>query len=63
MTIPNIGPRQRRYRTGLGIVAGVLGATLLGAMLGADAPRAWRLVLFAPFFGAGLGMLQVREKT
>ena len=47
----------------LGAAAGVLGVTLFVAMLVQAAPRFWRLVLFAPFFGAALGMLQAREKT
>jgi hypothetical protein len=39
-------------------------AALLGfVMVGYEAPRWWRLIVFLPLWMAGLGLLQAREKT
>jgi hypothetical protein len=61
--IPNIGPRGQRQRMTFGLLA--LGAALLlGIVLFViGAPRAWRAVLFAPLWLAGLGVFQARAKT
>jgi hypothetical protein len=59
----NIGPVGRRWRVIGGVVflaLGLAGAALL--VLG-DLPRGARLGLFAPFFGAALGLLQARDHT
>src|ERR1700752_4535324 len=59
----NITSVGRRQRTILGIVAaaaGVLGAVLL-VLTGLD--RGIRVALFLPFFGAGLGLFQARDRT
>jgi hypothetical protein len=59
----NIGPVGRRARVIGGaalLVAGVAGAVLL--VLGGFA-RGARVALFAPFFGAALGLLQARDHT
>lgn len=59
----NIGPKAVRLRRRAGYVGAAAAALLLAALLWTDAPRAWRLVLFAPLWMATLGFLQAREKT
>ena len=59
----NIGPIGRRWRMTVGVallIVGVAGAALL-VLLGAD--RGARLAVFAPFFGAAMGLLQARDHT
>ncbi|HXD98692.1 MAG TPA: hypothetical protein VN646_19230 [Candidatus Acidoferrum sp.] len=59
----NIGPIGRRWRMTVGVallIVGVAGAALL-VLLGAD--RGARLAVFAPFFGAAIGLLQARDHT
>ena len=59
----NIGPRERRKRRMLGLVALTVGVSVafLSVILGA--PRSLRLIIFLPIWMAGLGLLQAREKT
>src|SRR5688572_31972281 len=59
----NIGPHQRRIRLRMGAI--MLGAALaIGiALIAADAPRAMRLVLFAPLLLASLGFVQAQSRT
>lgn len=59
----NIGRREMRLRRLMGMVS--LGAAaLLGfVLIGYEASRWWRLVIFLPLWMAGLGLLQAREKT
>ncbi|PYS95568.1 MAG: hypothetical protein DMF65_14040 [Acidobacteria bacterium] len=59
----NIGPRERRKRRVLGIVALTVGVSLAFVLVVAGAPRLLRLVVFFPVWIAGLGLLQSREKT
>ncbi len=59
----NIGPRERRKRRLLGIVALAIGVGLAFVLVVYDAPRLSRLVVFFPIWMAGLGLLQSREKT
>src|ERR1044072_4579334 len=61
--IINIGPRERRKRRLLGIVALTVGVALAFVLIVYDAPRAARAVIFFPIWMAGLGLLQSREKT
>ena len=59
----NIGPIGRRWRTTGGIAflgVGVAAAAAL-VLLGID--RGARLLVFAPFFGAAMGLLQARDHT
>lgn len=59
----NIGPRGRRGRILGGVallVGGLVAATLL-VVGGVD--RGARLLLFAPFFGGAMGLLQARDHT
>ena len=59
----NIGPTGRRLRVAGGVVLLVvgLGGAILLVLTGAS--RGARLALFAPFFGAALGLLQARDHT
>jgi hypothetical protein len=59
----NIGRREIHRRRLMGLVS-VGAAALLGfALIGYDAARWWRLLIFLPLWMAGLGLLQAREKT
>ena len=60
---PNIGLKQRRWRLLVGALATLAGATLLAALLAAEAPRVARLLVALPFWAGALGILQHREKT
>ncbi len=62
-SLANIGDRERRKRRIMGLVALASGVALAFVFVVYDAPRALRLVVFVPFWFAGLGLLQSREKT
>lgn len=59
----NIGPSGRRGRMigGLALLVVGLVAAILLVVGGAD--RGARLAVFAPFFGAAIGLLQARDHT
>ena len=59
----NIGPRERRKRMTFGIVSLVVGAGFGAALLALGLGRAWRLALFLPFVGGGVGIFQALDKT
>jgi hypothetical protein len=59
----NIGPRERRKRRLLGIVALTVSVGVAFVLVVYGAPRWSRLVLFLPVWMAGLGLLQARQKT
>jgi hypothetical protein len=59
----NLGPRQRRRRLRLGIVASLAFAGVAAALLLADAPRLARLPALPLAVVAALGFLQYRAKT
>jgi hypothetical protein len=59
----NLGPRERRKRRLMGIVALTVGVGLAFVLVVYGAPRLSRLVIFFPIWMAGLGLLQSREKT
>lgn len=59
----NIGPRERRKRRLLGLVAFNVGLAAAFALVVMDAPRWSRLVVFIPIWIGGLGLIQAREKT
>ncbi|HYO62529.1 MAG TPA: hypothetical protein VER08_02620 [Pyrinomonadaceae bacterium] len=59
----NIGPRERRKRRLMGIVALAAGAGLAFVLVVFGAPRLMRLLLFVPFWLAGLGLFQAKEAT
>ena len=61
--VSNIGPRERRKRRLLGIVALTVGVAAAFVVVVYDAPRWTRLIVFFPVWLAGLGLLQAREKT
>lgn len=59
----NIGPRERRKRRVLGMVALTVGVGLAFLLVIMQAPRWSRAVIFFPVWIAGLGLIQSREKT
>ena len=59
----NIGPRERRKRRILGIVALTVGVAAAFVLIVYDAPRLYRAVIFFPIWIAGLGLMQARERT
>lgn len=61
--VPNIGPRERRKRLTLGILALVVGAGLTALLVATGAARAWRLLAAPPLWGAALGYFQARDRT
>ncbi|MDT7779795.1 MAG: hypothetical protein QOC99_2307 [Acidobacteriota bacterium] len=58
-----MGPRERRKRRLLGIVALTVSVGVAFVLVVYGAPRWSRLVVFFPVWMAGLGLLQAREKT
>ena len=61
--VSNFGPNEQRMRLSFGIVAFVFGIALAALLFAMDANVVWRLVLFFPFAGAGIGYFQARDKT
>ncbi|MBD0327120.1 MAG: hypothetical protein ICV68_11850 [Pyrinomonadaceae bacterium] len=59
----NIGPRERRKRRLLGMVALTVGGAIGFVLIVYDAPRPLRAVIFFPIWIAGLGLIQSREQT
>lgn len=59
----NIGPSGRRRRMIGGLVLLVLGVGGAAALVLGGVSRGVRLALFAPFFGAAMGLLQARDHT
>jgi hypothetical protein len=59
----NIGPRERRKRRLMGVVALTVGVGLAFMLLVMQAPRWSRAIIFFPIWIAGLGLIQSREKT
>jgi hypothetical protein len=59
----NIGPRERRKRRLMGVVALTVGVGLAFVLVIMQAPRWSRIIIFFPIWMAGLGLIQSREKT
>jgi hypothetical protein len=59
----NIGPRERRKRRLMGVVALTVGVGLAFVLVIFQAPRWSRAIVFFPIWIAGLGLIQSREKT
>ena len=59
----NIGPRGRKKRLGIGLVSLGMGLILALLFRSAQVDRIWFTILFLPFFGGMLGLIQSREKT
>ena len=57
----NLGPKERRKRLMMGVVALALGFSTVLAVR--PISGGWRLVVFALFWIAGLGLFQAKEKT
>ena len=60
---PNIGPKEQRKRLWAGVVYLGVAVVALAVMMGIHTPRAYRLFLFLPLWGAGAGLFQYLEKT
>jgi hypothetical protein len=61
--IANLGPLEQRKRRRFGYAALGLGLVLGVALVVTGAGRLVRLGLFLPFWMAGIGYFQAREKT
>jgi hypothetical protein len=61
--IANIGPKQRRMRLNFGIVAGLAGVAMAIVLAYLDVQWWMRAVVFLPFYLAGSGFWQWRDKT
>ena len=61
--IANIGPKERAKRLRAGIGYAVIGLAAAAALIATGVPRGYRLLVFLPFWGAGAGVFQYREKT
>ena len=59
----NIGPREQVKRRVMGLVALTVGVGTAFMLVANGSPRPLRLIVFFPFWIAGLGLLQTREKT
>jgi hypothetical protein len=59
----NIGPAGRRQRLIGGVVMLVLGLAATAALVLTGADRGLRVILFLPFMGAAVGLLQARDHT
>ena len=59
----NIGPREQTKRRVMGLVALTVGVGTAFVLVANGSPRLLRLIIFLPFWMAGLGLLQTREKT
>lgn len=61
--VANIGPRERRKRMTFGVTLFVAGGVAAGLLVGFQAERPWRLLLFLPFWAGAVGVFQARERT
>jgi hypothetical protein len=59
----NIGPAGRRRRVIGGVVLLILGGVAATALVLTGASRGLRVLLFLPFLGAAVGVLQGRDHT
>jgi hypothetical protein len=59
----NIGPTGRHRRVIAGAVLLVVGLAAAALLVLGGADRGARVALFAPFFGAAMGLLQARDHT
>ena len=59
----NLGPKETRKRLVMGILMLGAGVGIAIALIFAGTPRWWRFVVFFPFWMAGLGLYQAKEKT
>ena len=61
--IPNIGPKERAKRLRIGAAVLAVGALVSIALVLAGAERAWRPIVFLPFWAGATTLFQVYEKT
>lgn len=62
-TAVNIGPHQRRRRVILGTAMLMTGVVVALGLITLRVDRWWRVLVFIPFWVAGLGLFQARAKT
>lgn len=62
-TVRNIGPEGQRTRLKGGLIALAVGIAAAAVLLFTGVSRWWRLLLFIPFWQAGLGVFQALNKT
>ncbi|HEV8643409.1 MAG TPA: hypothetical protein VGV13_20205 [Methylomirabilota bacterium] len=61
--VANIGPRERRRRLILGVVALAVGVAAVAALIIGGAARGWIVLAVVPFWVGALGLIQARERT
>lgn len=59
----NITPGGRRLRMTVGVIGLLVGLAAYAGLIASGSPRAWRALLFLPFWLGALGVLQARAKT
>lgn len=59
----NIGPRETRKRALMGLGMLILGLAAGAVLIRSRVNPLWRYVLFLPFWGGFLGVLQAWKKT
>ena len=59
----NLGPKETRKRLVMGVVMLAAGVGIAVALSVGGSDRWRRLVVFFPFWMAGLGLYQAKEKT
>jgi hypothetical protein len=61
--VPNIGPRERKRRLGLGLVSLACAIGTTAAFWSSGVPRIWRALLFPLILLAAVAFLQVKGET
>jgi hypothetical protein len=61
--IANIGAKGRRRRMRFGLMVLAVTAAAGALLIGLDAARLWRALLFLPLFTGATGVFQATEKT
>jgi hypothetical protein len=63
ISVNNLGPKQTRKRLVMGVVMLAAGIGIAVALIVGGSDCWWRLAVFFPFWMAGLGLFQAKEKT
>lgn len=63
LVCPNIGPKERRLRNIVGVIASAVTLLLVGALLEAGFPWGARFLVALPAYVAAIGFLQARAQT
>lgn len=59
----NLGPKETRKRLVMGVVMLAAGVGIAVVLIVSGSNRWWRLAVFFPFWMAGLGLYQAKQKT